>query len=210
MLPNDRPQFALLMNALASAFRVECDEPMLEGYWLALDDVPLDGVQASVRAALRGCKFMPSAVELREMTGGTTAKNRAVLAFDSLSSAMATYGYYHSVNFDDPYINAAVANLGGWCRICDLPAEEFQKWFRKEFERVYAALIASGPLRNSGYLVGFFEQQNSANGHPVAPPVQIATGLPPLALPSTPAKALAERGGEPKRISSPDLAEWSR
>ena len=179
MQNSDRAKFVLAIQALAAAFRAEVSEALLEGYWLALDDLELSAVGAAVKRALRECRFMPAANELRSLAGEVRPAHRAVLAWDAFSAAVVRHGGYASVDFDDPIINATVHSLGGWERCCEMPAAEFDKFLRKDFERVYVALFASGVTADrAGALLGTIARENALNGYEVRPPVKIATGLP--------------------------------
>jgi hypothetical protein len=172
----------MCIAALASAFRVETDEAMFEGYWLGLDDLDLSAIKNAARKALRHCKFMPSSVELRELSGQVSGDGRALLAWDAFQRAVVGHGGYRTVQFDDPVINATVRNLGGWQRCCDMAPEEFDKWLRKDFLATYQSLHAAG-AGSSEPLLGIFGQQNAATGQHHGPSEQIEfvrTGLPGL------------------------------
>lgn len=178
---HEREKFAELVTALAAAFGRETEKATFVAYMIGLEDLPLTAINTAIGRAIRECKFMPSPAELRELAGVQKPRERAVLAWEALDNAVAEQGYYRSVDFDDPFINATVRNLGGWERVCEMEGEEYSKWFRKEFERVYAALCATGiGPEQAAPLLGHFAKQNSGNGHPVAPPVKVITGLPAL------------------------------
>lgn len=175
--------FLRYLGALAASFGREADEATCMAYEIGLSDLPLASCRNAMVRAMRECRFMPSPAELRELAGVQKPKDRAVLAWEALDAAIVEHGYYRSVDFDDPVINATVRNLGGWERVCDLPAEEYSKWFRKEFERVYASLAAVGVgPEQSAPLLGYYAKQNSGNGQPIAPPVKIVTGLPTMPM----------------------------
>lgn len=172
-------EFVRYLAALASSFGREADEPTCMAYEIGLSDLPLEACRQAMMRAMRECKFMPSPAELRELAGVVTAKSRVVLAWDAFDSAVQRHGYYDSVSFDDPVLNATIRNLGGWQRVCDLPAEQYETFFRKEFDRVYLALLQTGVTPEQGApLLGFYATQNSGNGQPIAEPVLIETGLP--------------------------------
>ncbi len=205
MAPTDRPAFAQAITALAASFRSESDEAMLEGYWWALDDLQIEDVRNAVRMAMRQCKFMPAAVELRDLAGGMTPATRAMFAWSALEKTVSRHGAYETVNFDDVVINATIRNLGGWLRCCDLPAEEFDKWFRKDFERVYQAFLQSGVSPEAGSpLIGIYDQENYINGYGVRQPLLIETSLPKhptqIAYENGRQAQIAYRSGEPKQI----------
>lgn len=181
----EREQCVKLIAAMARTFSRDADEATFTGYELGLSDVPLDRIKQAVVRAIRELKFMPTVAELRELAGELTADVRAVKAWDAFQKAVVRHGYYKSVDFDDPVINATVRNLGGWERVCDLPASEFDKWFRKDFERCYKAFCQAGIGPDAGApLLGYHDRNNMAGGfiEHVKPPLRITTDLPPHRL----------------------------
>lgn len=180
MHSQDRKEFALLVDSLAANFGKPAEEALLEAYWMALEDLPIEAVRRAVGIAIRTAKHLPRGVELREFSGDMNNATRAVHAWSALQIAVGRHGSYRSVDFDDPVLNATVRNLGGWQKLCATPTEEFEKWTRKDFERIYGALCASGITGEQGqYLVGSHEQANFSAGHGVAAPTRVMTGLPP-------------------------------
>jgi len=178
----DAQRFAQLMAVLASAFRQEADQAMLEGYSIGLGDVPIESIELAVHKAIRTCKFFPSVSELRQLAGEMPPDVRAIKAWDAFCGGVKHRGYYVSVDFDDPVINATVRNLGGWMPLLDRIEEEGDVWVRKEFERIYAAMLSGGvSASEAGPLLGFHEQSNRQNGYTEAikKPTKVITGLPP-------------------------------
>ncbi len=171
-----------LIAALAATFNREADEAMFQGYELGLSDLPLDAVKLAVERAIRECKFMPTAAELRELSGAILSADRAVMAWDAFAKAVSQISYTKSVSFDDPVINATVRSLGGWERCTGIGGEEFDKWLRKDFERVYLAFERSGVGPEAAApLIGFVARTNAFNGYheDIPKPLLIACGLPP-------------------------------
>lgn len=181
MTDRDKKRAAELITLLAEGFRQSVTEATLLAYWMALNDLPLKGVETAVEKSLRECKFMPTAAELRSMSGELSIAQRAATAFEVVARATQSIGGYKSVNFSDPICNAAIRNLGGWQRLCEVESvEEFEKWIRKDFERVYMLIAQQdrvAPERCSP-LLGYFDTQNSGNGFGVRPPELIEVGLP--------------------------------
>jgi hypothetical protein len=176
---SEKPKFAILVESLAAAFRVDVTEALLEGYWMALDDLELNSVGAGAKRALRECRFMPTANELRSLSGEVRAEHRSVLAWDAFEAAVVRHGGYVSVDFDDPVINATVRNLGGWKRCCEMPADEFDTFLRKDFERVYSALFASGvPADRAAPLLGIHDAECTKSGFQAPKAIRVETGLP--------------------------------
>lgn len=194
---NDHGRFATLMSTVCAAHRVEATEALLEAYWIALQGVSDDAFAIGAARAVRDCRWMPKPIELRELCGEETAEMRAVLAFEHVRRALFSPGTYASVRFDDPAITATIRALGGWVKLGQQSEDEFQKWTRKEFFRLYEAYSSSAaPLAGErDYLAGIAETTNAAAGREVAEPVLIRTRAVPEALPGAQQQQIGgERG----------------
>ena len=165
-------------------------------YEMGLDDLLIEAIEDATKRALKCCKFVPSVAELREMCGCLSTEQRTVKAWRVLNEALQKHDYYDTMLFDDPALQATVHNVGGWMslseRWADGSAEEWDVWFRKEFEKVYAAFLSSGQWGEAGTtpLLGYFDKTNRGNGKPANADgtpcrdyfVEYKTGL-PLLLP---------------------------
>ena len=201
------------ITALCEVFRQTVSEVKIHAYAVGLADLTIEQIEIACARALAECKFMPVPAELRQLSGSMGFAERAVLAFEAVARSVARLGAGASPDFDDAAINATIRNLGGWPRVCAIDAEEFEKWFRKEFERVYVLLCNRGISAEAGArLVGESEQHNRLHGFLVGTTLRgregedipftatrIATGLPPHTDPRLlpdkrePHKALAAR-----------------
>jgi hypothetical protein len=181
----DRTKLLSLIASLAATFNREGDYPMYRGYEMGLADLALADVKRAAVRAIRECRFMPSVAELRELAGVIPPTDRAIKAWDAFAKGIAEHGYYASVDFDDPLINATARSLGGWehsCIVASKGGDEFEKWFRKDFERVYAAFVRSGVSDEAAApLIGYVDRTNAFDGYhdAIQPPAQITTDLPP-------------------------------
>lgn len=192
---SDKEQFAVTVNALAAQYRVEPNTPMLTGYWMGLSDLTLDAVNRAATEALRTSEFMPTVAKIRELAGILNPADRAVISWRALCKAMVKHGYYDSIEFDDPVLNATIRNLGGWIEWAERSEHEDEKWLRKDFERVYISLCRSGvsPVEG-GPLVGWHDRGNALTGYTEAikEPIRFLTGLPAACLPAPKQQALTE------------------
>ena len=182
MNESDRTKFGIVINALAASFRAVVSKPLLHGYWLGLKDLSVEDLERAAARALCESKFMPAPAELRTLAGVMSRVDRMLKAWDALQRAVEQYGCYKSVNFDDPVINAAVRNLGGWMNLDDRMKGDERKWTRKEFATVYESLCRTGIVPGSGEaLIGFSEhdQGRCHVRYDLPETVQIETGLPP-------------------------------
>lgn len=179
--PDRTKRLATVVGVLAEAYRREITDVTIKAYEMGLRGVPIADIERATQRAVETCKFMPSPAELRELAGGLTPKQRAILAWGAFTQTVASHGYYASVDFDDEIINATVRNLGGWMPVLEQMEAEGDKWLRKDFERVYESFAATGIGPNMARpLLGCHEQTNIQGGHLAAikPPVLVITGLP--------------------------------
>ena len=142
----DAAKFALLIAGAAESYRQEISDAGMYGYELALNDIPVSTIEIVVVRAMRSQRFMPSAAEIRELCdvpGEMTPEDRAVAAWGVVEQN-AYRGPYRHVDFDDGLINATIRNLGGWVSLLDKTAEEFDKWARQDFIRVYKTFMRTG------------------------------------------------------------------
>jgi hypothetical protein len=177
-----RIEFCKTIAALAATFRQEATEALYEGYWLGLDDVPVEAVKSAVVQAMRSCRFMPSVAELRALAGVLSPDDRAVKAWAAVMQAHREHGYYHTVVFDDPATTATVRYLWhDWMQFAEAMEQQEEHWLRKEFVATYCSFVRNGVgLEQCRPLLGFFERENTLGSWPVEPPLMIACGLSPV------------------------------
>ena len=172
-------RFVNSMTALASAFRTEIDELTLRAYLLALDDLPIQAIEAAAHRAMRTCEFFPTARAIRDLAAPSTA-DAALIAWAAVDEATSRVGGYKSPDFLDPVVNAVIRNMGGWERFCTATVTEFDTWLRKEFLRVYELIAKRGVGDEEGApLVGLHERHNRLIGFSDRDTtVEITVGLP--------------------------------
>lgn len=169
----DRLDFGTEIAALAASFSRDTTQAMLHGFWLGLRDLQLDQLRGAVAKAITTSRYMPTPAELRSLAGAIDDATRATVAWDVVRRSISRYGVYRSVDFSDPMVNATIRNLGGWERLCGLPGEELEKWYRKDFEKTYLTLRAFDALAPDAgkHLPGIFEK--TASGYAIEPPAKI-------------------------------------
>ena len=205
---DDAVRFRNLMIGLASTFNREADKGFMVGYEMALEDLPIEDIASGVGRAIRECEFMPTGARLRSLSGVIAIEDRAAVAWGCLKKAVALHGAYASIEFDDTAITASIRNLGGWERVCEVSSgDEFDKWLRKEFERVYVNFCRNGFGEAMAQpLIGICDRSNSAEGYVahIAKPKLIETGLKPL--PGLPAPVGPRIGGDgQRRLPGPEM-----
>lgn len=158
------PRITKAVAALCEAFNRQPTPATFGAYEIGLAGMTPEQVERGAALALQRCKFMPAPAEIRELAigGGQSPEAMAALAFDTLRDAVQGLGSDYSVNFSDGAINATVRMLGGWQRVCEMPAEEFDKWFRKDFVTCYVNVVRNGVSPEAmRYLGGNLERDNA-------------------------------------------------
>jgi hypothetical protein len=190
MHAKQRPEFVGIITALAVTFGREASEALLTGYWMALQDLPLDDLKRAAARAIHERTFMPVPAELRELAGELTPEARAVIAWKAALDAERLHGYYGSVDFDDKAVNATIRNMGGWEKFTERLENEDREWLRKEFLQIYAVYCRRGVTASEAMPLGGFHSRMNHVAHleHVPAPVLIHTTLKPTPLLGPPRK----------------------
>lgn len=110
MTEQDRAAFGRHIAVLAETFGETLTEPRLEGYFLALRDLPLEGIQRAIETALACCKFFPRPAELRELAGDVPPDPGLIEACLT-AHFRATIGLNRMP--EHPFLRMIVERLGG-------------------------------------------------------------------------------------------------
>lgn len=65
MHQNDFDGFAKLLKRMAATYSKKLDDEVIQGYWTALKDQPLERITAMAEHRMKHSKFFPKPVELR-------------------------------------------------------------------------------------------------------------------------------------------------
>lgn len=158
--------FAMMINALASAFKKELSPAMLMAYASATKDFSVPQLRYAIQYATKHLKFMPAPSELRQIAMDThLAEARANLAWATVLEAVSRVGWYKSVDFEDKTINATIRLLGGWQYLCETLNNRNLHFIRKDFLSLYKDLLMRGVSNKlAQHLEGEFERQNTLLG----------------------------------------------
>lgn len=63
----EQEDFLTTIEAMSAAYNVEPTEALYAGYWLGLQDIPLDDLRRAVVDLLKCSKWMPKVAEIREL-----------------------------------------------------------------------------------------------------------------------------------------------
>lgn len=106
----------------------EMPAPTQKAYFLALQDLGVDGIKQACLMAMVEFEWMPKPKQLRELRFGNI-EQQAESAWAQVVYAIEQHGGYASVEFDDSRISNAIQNCGGWQHFC----EKQETWAKKEF-----------------------------------------------------------------------------
>src|SRR3990167_543645 len=143
----DSNELDFVIASLLETFGKEVTPMILMGYWMGLDDLPLQVVKDAVSKAVRAFKFLPTVAELRELAGVKAVPPEALgaEAWERVMREIRDTGSYGNPVFDDPNIATAINRMGGWQSLCGgRESEWLHKWGKKEFISEYSSVAMYG------------------------------------------------------------------
>lgn len=139
----DKRKFSEGMAILCEQFEREATDLLLKGYWMVLEKMTDDEFEKAIMEVLTTKKFhkLPLPAEILEAAYGKS-EDHAQLALNKIEKAIERHGNGNqdTVIFDDPYIHAAIQNLGGWIAVSTIYWTDEWPFFRKDVLRTYGAL----------------------------------------------------------------------
>lgn len=164
MLKSDKAKLTEALAACAIVFDKEMNEPLIEAYFIALQEFPIDAVCGAFIQAMKTKTFFPKPAELRESLEGN-GDDRANQAWMLVCDAVADP--YASVKFLDPATASAIdAVFGSWalaCRAMSSAEEPMVAHYRKAFHQSYVT-ARKFPRDVETYRAGIAEATNRAGG----------------------------------------------
>lgn len=167
MNSGNKKEFLELITGLAECFDKKIGSAAIEFYWQAVKNMSISDFRATVNEVAKTAKFFPRPSELCGYATG-----RAWMELDDIANVEAAkvlnaihrHGSYESVCFDDPVTQAVISQcFSGWPKMCLDLVESEEKWFLKDFAKLYAS-FAKAKIELRGRLAGQFEIENTANG----------------------------------------------
>jgi len=117
---SDGERFTILIQAMAATFRADVTPALLEGYWMGLEDVPIERVERAVRRGIKECEFMPAAFKLRELVAGGPAYYQPAEAQLEAIETCAFHSRRECVGKAPEFVP--------WCRKCKRLAARLASW----------------------------------------------------------------------------------
>jgi hypothetical protein len=162
----DRARFIKAINGAAMLFDKNLSDPVIDLYFRALEDLPVDAVEAALMRSIQNNTFFPKPAELRQIILGSVS-DQAEVAWQAAWEAYRKAGYYDTVLFQDGAIARTIlAVYGGWVQFSEASRtlspemiqarrKEFLSTYRRESER------GKGPMRLPGHIE--IENQNTVS-----------------------------------------------
>lgn len=176
MTPAEEPAFAKLLTDVHAYYRQNVSEFTLTVWVQSMKPYTLEQVRKAMTAHATnpdGGQFAPKVADLIRILEGTYT-DRAMLAWGKVHEAMSAVGAYQDVVFDDPAIHAAIADLGGWPKVCRTETRELQ-FLQKRFCDSHKAYAGRGSFEYPRRLMGDRSPDNEyeAKGLPAPRPAVV-------------------------------------
>ena len=165
--PQVRAEFAKIMQLVSrSVTGAALDDDVLEAYWFVLAD-EFDSTKelGSVAKKLLGSwsySYMPKPAHFIEAAQGSENYELiATKAYGKAKEAAISYGVYHNLEFDDPFIAETILTLfGSWKEFHDHVAyrDSDDTWVKRDFIRIYKAIAKNGQTSGKK-LIGYLQEE---------------------------------------------------
>jgi len=161
-------KFGETMALLQDLYGKQLKPNILAVYWSYLKNFTEIEFDKAVEYIISNFKPTASAtfpliVHFRESKNGMEIKEAAVMAIDLLCDGMGKYGFYESVDFNDPVLHAVIVSYGGWREICGWSKDELSMR-RSQMIETYRVFARNG-RKYEGYMIGESEARNIAGGY---------------------------------------------
>lgn len=156
MKNKDAERFAAIMHGLAEDKGVQLSTAGIDLKFEALKQFDIEEIFKAALAMMGNKKFatMPSVADFVEYLGGGSVEDKGMVQAGVVWQAVKKYGGNRTVCFDDPVTQAVIVQgFNGWQKMCEELKEDQQKWFIKDFAKLYGAFGRRG-VKEYGALPG--------------------------------------------------------
>lgn len=162
----NRNSFNEFMAGLGDVHNREITESLGAIYWKVLEKYTDEQCKEMFNELITA-QYFPKPYDMIEcLTGGKdNLEDIAQVEAMKVLQAIRRIGGGESIQFDDP-VTTAVIKMGfnGWVQLTADLLVENEKWFVKDFCKIYMAYARQG-IKSSGYLPGIVEMENIAHGY---------------------------------------------
>lgn len=162
MTQNDYFEFVEIWSQVAEVYNKQPSDGALNLIFNALQRFDLEQIKQGLTAHINDPKhgdFAPKPADIVRHIEGD-GDSRALAAWSAVEQAIRTVGPYESVVFDDPRTMAAVDDMGGWIKLCEVTEKELQ-FKGNEFVKRFMGYLSRPPEQFPAKLLGMTEAANS-------------------------------------------------
>jgi len=145
MKQSDFAEFSQLLTDVMAYYGKDTSKFMIGLWWQACENFDLSQVKKALNThamdAERGA-FAPKVSDVVRALQGTKT-DRSAVAWGKVLSAISAIGAYQDVIFDDAAIHAAIADCGGWIKVCRGDMDELS-YLQHRFCQSYKAYVERG------------------------------------------------------------------
>jgi len=149
----DTETFKKVMAGLTAIYGVEPSTALMDGYWLALKDWPVDAFEKAAVLLLRTSKFMPRPADfnatraaLRPTSGEAWLKVMEHIKSGNYRDPSASWSQESSVGIGDEQIDKVARMVGGYYKIAYTKFDDL-KYIEARFLEHYKTVEESTELR---------------------------------------------------------------
>lgn len=153
--PEQRRAFRELIAGVYAYYRKDLSKFVLELWWNGCAPYELEVVQAILSEHMQDPDrggYLPMVHDITRALRGT-ASDRAAIAWGKVVEAIGRVGQYTDVVFEDPAIHCAIADMGGWPRLCRIEPKDLGYELHR-FAQFYRAYSKALPPAYPRVLVG--------------------------------------------------------
>lgn len=184
MNKNDRMAFAEILTGLGEIYDKKISKIIIEIYWDALKEYPLDDVKRATNNIVRTHKYatLPKPAEFIEFINPVLdIEIKAEFAMDEFWEHFNDSGH-DSFEWRDPILAMTVKHYGGWGMVLAMvPCSDLkeQTFWIKDFKKTYCMFVRFPRERVQLKYIGLFESDNTAKGYladKLGHPIALSTG----------------------------------
>lgn len=162
MTPSDYPAFIEIWSLVGEVYGKQPSDGALKLIFEALQRFDIEQVKQGLTAHINDPKhgdFAPKPADIvRHIEGDGDI--RALSAWSAVEQAIRSVGPYESVVFDDHRTMAAIEDMGGWIKLCEVTEKELP-FKGNEFVKRFMGYLSRPPEQFPAKLLGMTEATNS-------------------------------------------------
>ena len=165
MNDNQRAEFSVLLTSALEVFNQKTTPGVINVWWNALVKYDFNIVEQAFGAHIVDPdvgQFAPKPANIIRNIDGSR-ETRAMLAWAKVQKTIGSVGGGSTVCFDDRFIHATIADMGGWSKLCTVEEDELV-FKAREFEKRYNSHSKHDVDEFPRKLIGHHEAHNLAQG----------------------------------------------